>query len=235
MNSPRFFSGFIIGILWVSAVANASSAATPEAGKPAGKYHVTYMREDIPSFKIPPYTGERYTVMAPDTLDLAERAKLAIHGVTAPTDPVVDHDTYSFTVLYRNPPMMYHAYDVCIAKYYEALPLLRTMSGSTLNDNVDRIWMEGILKSIGPDGLFYFCSEGRPWMASENMYVWAPTFCTPEGKILSTRGRTVPQFAEKWSLGRIMGAMMIYYLRDGNPIWDRGGPPHGRPPWGTGD
>jgi len=32
--------------------------------------------------------------MVPDTLDLAERAHLAIHGMTEPTDPQADYEVY---------------------------------------------------------------------------------------------------------------------------------------------
>ena len=37
---------------------------------------------DLPSPVIPSFAGERYQAIVPDTLDLAERLKLAINGLT---------------------------------------------------------------------------------------------------------------------------------------------------------
>ena len=108
-------------------------------------------------FQIPPYKGERYTEKVPDTLDLAERARLAIHGLTGFTDPDADYMVYSFSGLYRNPPTFIHQYgDVAGLKFNEALPLMRLITGSTENEHVDRAWMDVTLKSIGDDGLYWW-------------------------------------------------------------------------------
>lgn len=45
-------------------------------GTPAG-----YIQPEIPHTDMPAYGGERYEATVPDTLDLAERARLGIHGL----------------------------------------------------------------------------------------------------------------------------------------------------------
>ena len=42
---------------------------------------IGYIREEIPEFEVCAYEGERYEVLVPDTLDLQERAALAINGL----------------------------------------------------------------------------------------------------------------------------------------------------------
>src|ERR1700679_2825118 len=43
---------------------------------------VQYIRDSAPHFDIPSYAGARYQDTVPDTLDIAERAKLGIHMLT---------------------------------------------------------------------------------------------------------------------------------------------------------
>lgn len=44
----------------------------PHAGWKPGE-PIPYVRQEIPKFDVPSYEGERYSVLAPDTLDLQER------------------------------------------------------------------------------------------------------------------------------------------------------------------
>jgi len=48
-----------------------------------------YIRPDGPSLKLKSYDGERYSTMAPDTLDIAERSKLTLAGLTNILDPMM--------------------------------------------------------------------------------------------------------------------------------------------------
>ena len=116
---------------------------------------IEYIREDPLPFRIPPYEGERYETWAPDTLDLAERAELAINGLTGPTDPEADYEVYWQVNFFRDPPVMWHDVDDVQPKFMEALPLLRLICGSDHNDHVDVAWMRTLMRSIGPDGLVY--------------------------------------------------------------------------------
>ena len=87
---------------------------------------VGYIRPDIPEFDLPPYQGQRYEAMVPDTLDLAERARLAIHGMTEPTDPQADYEVYWHVLFRCHPPMMRHEWP-CISmrpKFEETVSLM---------------------------------------------------------------------------------------------------------------
>src|SRR5262245_53596492 len=63
--------------------------------KLAGK--IEYIRPDIPKPELPAYEGERYEAWVPATLDLAERARLALHALTSMTNPNIEYEQY-FTV-----------------------------------------------------------------------------------------------------------------------------------------
>jgi len=55
---------------------------------------IGYIRQDIPEFDLPAYPGERYGALVPETLDLQERATLAVNVLTRATDPEADHEIY---------------------------------------------------------------------------------------------------------------------------------------------
>ena len=42
--------------------------------------------------KMPAYRGERYEDTVPDTIDIAESARLAINALTGALDPNMDHE-----------------------------------------------------------------------------------------------------------------------------------------------
>ena len=127
----------------------------------------SYMQPTIPEFALPPYHGERYTTLAPATLDLQERAMLAVHGLTGRTDPESDYEIYYVTALGLNPPFMGHwRWDIWNQMWYHAaLPLMRVISGSDHNAHVEEHWAKVLLHMQAPDGLLYEKIEGRPWLA----------------------------------------------------------------------
>ena len=133
------------------------------ANLPPGKLKVQYVREDIPSFEIPEAKGARYFDTVPDTLDIAERAKLCINTMTSITDGNADQEVYWLATFYQNPPVMRHDFSDWVQSVegmMEALPLVRVATGSTQNDHVDAAWMRVQLKTIGPDGLAYVPLQG---------------------------------------------------------------------------
>ena len=187
---------------------------------PTENFKTEYIREKIPAFEIPPYHGEQYEDRVPDTLDIAERAKLGINCLTGITDPEADHEIYWYANFFRNPPVMMHDYnDWCqnVEGLTESLPLLRIASGSDQNGNVDRFWMEALLQSVGPDGLIYYPFGGRPWSRLNPSYV-TPVWRT-DGSVTDPSDKSVSQVTEPSLWPRAMGAMTIYYLRDQNPMW----------------
>ena len=83
-----------------------SQDTPPAAWKPGDP--IQYINPKIPGFELPPYRGERYEATVPDTLDIAERARLAIHALTEVTNPLADHEIYCIVYLHTNPPSMMH-------------------------------------------------------------------------------------------------------------------------------
>ena len=60
--------------------------------------------------------------------------------------------------------MMQHDWnDQVEAKFMGALPLLRIMSGSDLNPQVEQRWMEVALHQIGRRACVHALRQGRPW------------------------------------------------------------------------
>src|SRR5215467_3832004 len=143
-----------------------SALGGERTASPEKKVNIGYARQEIPVFDIPPYSGELYEDTVPDTLDLAERAKLALRAATSITDPDAEYEIYMWVDFFRNPPVMRHDFsDLALVAegIMEGMPLLRLVTGSDLNSNIDQAWMNSLLKSIGPDGLYYMPLGGRPW------------------------------------------------------------------------
>jgi hypothetical protein len=184
------------------------------------KLPIKYIRNDIPLFEIPPYRGQSYQDRVPDTLDIAERMKLAIHALTSVTDPAADCEIYWIADFFRNPPVLMHDFNDWVQNqegFMEALPLLRQATGESLNSQVDPCWMKSTLKSIGPDGLVYLPLEGRPWSrlnASGVDPVWRT-----DGTQTTFKDPSVTQAANASTCQRIIGTMTIYYVRDKNLMW----------------
>ncbi|RKY06227.1 MAG: hypothetical protein DRP56_07810 [Planctomycetota bacterium] len=169
---------------------------------------IVYINDDIPDFDVPAYKGERYEAMVPDTLDLQERAAWAVNGLTGPTDPEADYELYFLAWLKRNPPMMEHSFhDQCQVKLMEALPLMRLMSGSDFNAQVDRRWMEVTLRMLGPDNQMYIPVKGRPW-----------AFDQPGGPFDFIEDLNA-DFLDPVIAGRLLSSMILYHKRDGGSLW----------------
>lgn len=115
-----------------------------------------FIRRETPVFDLPACQGERYDDMAPDTLDLAAMADLALNGLTGPNDPHAGYELYFTVNLQRNPPIMLHDFsDGCQVKFLGPLLLLRTITGSDTGLDVEREIFTAYLRSIGPDGLWH--------------------------------------------------------------------------------
>jgi len=205
---------------------------------PSGK--IGYIRPEAPSIPVVPPRGERYADRVPDTPDPAELSALAIHVLTGAVNPRQDYEQY-FSVYIGNPFRMAHNFsDWCTPKFIEALALLRTVTGSDTMPQVDQVWQDAILKSIGPDGLYYFPIAGKPWYGKELW--WANGIARSDGSVFTVekpdpekmkdldtyalgRGHSlieesgITQFTHPQPVGRIIKVLAIYYLRDGNPLW----------------
>ena len=195
---------------------NAIHAEDPKSGK------INYVREDIPAIPMKPHEGETYNDLIPDTLDIAERAELGINVLTRCTNPNADYELYFGVRFTQNPVAMVQNWDDwCQGKFMEALPLLRSVTGSSRNADVDRVWQKVVLKSIGPDGLYYIPLgvEGRPWGKAGAYTQLMGTVAMADGSFKGFHDPAVDQFSHPWLCGRMISVINVYYLRDKNPIW----------------
>lgn len=162
---------------------------------PTPRGEIGYINPDVPEFAPPTYPGEYYASVVPATLDLAERARLAIHAVTSMTNPNCDYEIYFVASHVAQPPALLHGNGdlACHGKFMEVLPLLRAMSGSLENMEVETTWMKVLLQLQGPDGLIYASTIGRPWILPPNFdpgsgcralfSVWRDMIAYEEGKL----------------------------------------------------
>ena len=171
---------------------------------------IGYIQPEIPEFEMPSYRGERYEAMVPDTLDLAERARLAIHVMTENPNPQADYEPY-WRVSWTPGPIMTadFASPSITPKFQESVCLDRIMSGSEQNLHVDRRWMEITLQQQGPDGLIYTPTKGRPWA----FFQFDPSHYG------GTINQDMEQLIGPFISGQILRAMSLYDARDGSSFW----------------
>ena len=171
-----------------------------------------YINPQIPDFELPEYRGELYEATVPDTLDIAERARLALNALTETTDPEADYEVYWIVVFRSNPPHMFHScwQSTATGKFMMATSFMRLMTGSEQNLHVDRRWMEVALKSQGPDGLNYVPLVGRPWA-----FVWSPV----EPEEAKRRSEFKDQLLSAMGNSTMLSIMSHFAKRDGSAIW----------------
>ena len=160
--------------------------------------------------RAPAYDGAYVDALVPATLDLAERARLAVNALTEPLDPDVDYELYWAVDLLARTPVMYHQpADIVQDKFFGALPMMRTASGSTQNLDVEHFLMQVYLRKQGPDGLVYIPIPGRPWGMPVDPQPWDAIDRIPDGDFWSPLHMT----------GRVLGAFTIYALKDPAGPW----------------
>ena len=189
-----------------------AGAVSPE---PKRSSTIRYINPAIPKVSGPDYRGQSYEALSPDTLDLQEMAKLTINCLTETTDPEADYEIYWWVIFNSNPPMMRHdESDVVQAKFMEALPLLRLVSGSSQNPHVEQRWMEVMRQMQGPDGLLYYPKIGRPWYRAAT---------GPQNPDEDLYGAPGDHYASPVMIGRMLGAMTVYHLLTGDESWKAAG------------
>lgn len=113
------------------------------------------MQTNPPHFSvaIPTPRGQRYDATIPDTLDLAERAALAVNALTnlRPNDFYAVTQTFRFGV---RPPTLGPP-NWLTPKFLRALSLVRLASGSDLNLDIENEAWKAFLGRIHDDGLLY--------------------------------------------------------------------------------
>lgn len=109
--------------------------------------------------------GEYYQATVPDTLDLAERGRLAVQGLLNFLDSEQNYEQYQLAFFNVNPPFMAH-YGMGAAnqgKIAEGVVKMRHISGSQENLDKEAAMFRGVLKRINEQGLFYNDFSKGPW------------------------------------------------------------------------
>jgi hypothetical protein len=147
--------------------------------------------------------GDRYESEVPDTLELADRARFAINGLTRAVDPEHDFEHYFLVMYMKDPPEMWHTgsgdMGCCNPKWSESLPMMRVMSGSDFNLPVEQKMMDAMVGMIGEDGLYWV-----PPARSRDAEPWRPIGQS-----------STCAFGD----GRMMLAMIAWYERSKDPVW----------------
>jgi hypothetical protein len=111
------------------------------------------------------YRGKTYSRTAPDTLNLSDRAELAINGLAGAVDPSLGYEMYFYVNLTCRTPYMQHgsADTTCDPKFAESFPMMRLMSGSSRFSDVEAGHRKAMLSRI-QDGLYWnYYDTQRPW------------------------------------------------------------------------
>jgi len=119
-------------------------------------------------FDVPAHEGQFTSSTVPDTLDLADRAVLALNGITGTIDP----DLLSMWGLVhyaaKRPHISHWASAEILLdpKLAESITLMRIMSGSDLELDLEHRYRAAILNRL-QDGLYWdFYTPRRPWRNS---------------------------------------------------------------------
>ncbi|MBI4026586.1 MAG: hypothetical protein HY360_16485 [Verrucomicrobia bacterium] len=174
------------------------------------KKAIRYINSNHVRVRKPEYPGRYYPAIAPATLDLAERASLAVNALTEPLDPDYNDELYWIVDLIGAEPSMYHTMDDHVqAKFFESLPLVRIASGSKQNLVIEHRLMQTMLQMQGSDGLIYIPIRGRPWAVPPSPDAWTGFDFLPKGNHLCSLHMT----------GRVLGAFCIYAMKDPSGPW----------------
>ena len=172
---------------------------------------IGYMKDQAPDFSLPDYAGDQYEVMVPDTLEVQDRAELAVNAMTELTDPDADFEIYSDAQLDTTPPVMHHNGAIrLVPKWNEALYGCRLVSGSRQNMEVERTWQEAMFRMQGQDGLLYWGAEGRPWL---KLTRGGMGFAIPDSGFVA-----IP-----FDIGRYVKNCGAYFQMTGAEVWKQTG------------
>jgi len=142
-------------------------------------------------------TGEYYESVVPDTLDLAERARLAVNALTGSADPRNNYEIFQCAHLDQQPPNFNHKDGgPSIPKTIDVLPMMRRMSGSKQNEDYDMKIVNSMLRDVDQNGLWWMRLENRPWRKRFGEDVFWP----------------FPQ-------GRLIVGLLAWHDFDQNPAW----------------
>ncbi len=178
-----------------------------EPWEPTGRETRESMKARTGVVNRPKEIGTYYDAEVPDTLDLAERARLGINHLTSIISEQDDYEMYwradfDNSDMWAWPGHMWFQLSplfACQAKSMEALVMERLISGSQQNLELEAKMLEMMVSHLGDDGMFYVMPTGgkKPWLGPEEKRPYA-----------HTHGQ-----------GRMMRAMVMWYQYTGDPAW----------------
>ena len=173
---------------------------------------IGYLTPDAPAVDLPAYRGERYQALIPDTLDIAERARLVTNALHRATDPAADCEPYWIVVFRSEPAHMFHNcwQSTGWAKWIMATSMARIVSGVEHGREVEQTQLHAAMKCRADDGLFYNPIEGRPWA-----FEWSPV----SAEEMRRRSPRPGQILSPMGNGTLMTCLSHYALLDDNPRW----------------
>jgi hypothetical protein len=145
--------------------------------------------------------------ISPDTVDLVHHAQLAINGVLGSCDPDRGYENYFLTFFDVQPAYMIHfgsQVSGVLPKYLEALPLLRSMTGSRQDSDIENAMLDSVCQNATEDGLIYDrASADRPWNTAVGYGVsgWNEDYANLAGN------------------GRLLTGLLYYYKLTGDEEW----------------
>jgi len=148
-------------------------------------------------------SGQRYEAVVPDTLDLAERARLGLNHFTSIISEENDCEMYwggGFGD--NNPPGMNFwtsSLQACQPKCAEAMAMLRIMSGSQQGLERESKMLAMLASHVGEEGIYWVLPSGgkKPWLGPEDM--------RPNANVHGE--------------GRMLRAMIAWYQYSGSSVW----------------
>jgi hypothetical protein len=145
--------------------------------------------------------------LVPDTLDLADHGRLAINGMLGSLNPQLDYESTFLNILDVHPAYMLHWSSMVsgvMPKYVEALPMLRSMSGSEQDRDLEAGFFDSVLRNTAGDGLIYDQAlPGRPW----NVGVF---YGKPDWN---------EDYANMAGNGRLLSGLIFCHQASGDPLW----------------
>jgi len=119
--------------------------------------------------------GQRYRAVVPDTLDLAERARLSVHGLTCCLNERANYGPYGHTYFDANPPYLSDlpGGPPNWGKIAESLLLARAMCGSTENLDLEAATLRGMLT------LPVLLADGKNYAYARDYLIINPAAPTP--------------------------------------------------------
>ena len=106
-------------------------------------------------------SGTTYEAVVPDTLDLAEQARLSLNGLIGNLEPDSFYGVYQGFSLTREQPAHPSALTWNISvKNARTIPCLRVMTGDDFGLEAEFGLLRALLQEVRPDGLMYYPFDG---------------------------------------------------------------------------